>query len=121
MKKLCFILPLVVVAHISNAQLQDTKWTGILQLESPVEVVFDFKTDTLNAINNSDKTVIESMTYKATDSTFTVMKVSGQSECDNVPGTYRYSIRDNELTIAKLNDDCSDRYEVLNNTKFKRQ
>ncbi len=93
----------------------------MLHLESPAEVVFDFKTDTLNAINNSDQTVIESMTYKATDSTFTVMKVSGQSKCDNILGTNRYTIRDNELTIAKLNDNCSDRYEVLNNTKFKKQ
>ncbi len=121
MKTICFILALIVVAHISNAQLKNTKWTGMLQLESPVEVVFDFKTDTLNAINNSDKTVIESMTYKVTDSTFTIMKVSGQSECDNIAGTYKFTIKENELTIVKLNDECSDRYEVLNNTTYKKE
>ncbi len=121
MKKVCFILALILVAYISNAQLKNTKWTGMLQLESPVEVVFDFKTDTLNAINNSDQTVIESMTYKATDSTFTLMKVSGQSACDNIPGTYKFAIKDDELTIVKLNDDCSDRYEVLNNTTYKKE
>lgn len=61
------------------------------------------------------------MTYKQNDTTFTLKKIEGQSDCDNdVLGIYRFRVKDNQLSVQMLSDDCGDRAAVLQNTEWKK-
>ena len=54
------------------------------------------------------------MTYTATNSTFTLAKVSGQSDCDNATvAKYKYEIKNNGLLITLVEDACDDRAPYL--------
>ena len=115
MKKSLFCLVLLTLAAGSiKAQLANTKWKGILKLDDPVNVSFDFGKDTLTVLNLDAGEIIETMTFKATNSTFTLTMVSGQSDCDNsTTGRYSYSINDNTMTITLIEDACEDRGPYL--------
>jgi len=97
-----------------KAQLANTKWKGILKLENDVNVRFDFGKDILAVKNLDEGKLIETMTYKATKSTFTLVKITGQSDCDNsTPGKYKYSIKGNMLSISLVEDACEDRSNAI--------
>lgn len=79
-----------------------------------VNTRFEFGIDTLTVHNIDDHTVIETMTFTTTATMFTVIKVSGQSDCDNgTAGKYKYDINGNELSITLVEDACDDRSSVL--------
>ncbi len=59
------------------------------------------------------------MTYQHDDSSFTVFKTEGQSDCGNsMPGKYRYTIKGDSLMMELIKDDCYDRYNAIENTKW---
>ena len=59
------------------------------------------------------------MTYKHDDTSFTVLKIDGQSGCGNSsPGKYRYSIKGDSLMMELIKDDCYDRYNAIENTRW---
>jgi hypothetical protein len=115
MKKGLFcLLLLTVIAGSIKAQLANSKWKGVLKLDNPVNVSFDFGKDTLTVLNLDEGVIIETMNFKATNSTFTLIKVSGQSDCDNAtPGKYQYAIKENTMTITLIDDACDDRAPYL--------
>ena len=113
-KNLACLVFLVSVASVSNAQLSNSKWKGTLKIENDVNVSFEFGKDTLKVFNLADNSIIETMTYTATNSTFTINKISGQSDCDNAaPGKYKYETKQDALLITLLEDTCEDRSSVL--------
>lgn len=115
MKKSLFCLLLLTVLSCSlKAQLANTKWKGILKLENDVNVQFGFGKDTLVVRNLDDGSLIETMTYTATKSSFTLTKISGQSDCDgSTPGKYNYAIKGDVLSISLLDDACEDRSAAI--------
>jgi len=102
-----------------KAQLANSKWKGVLKLDNPVNVTFDFGKDTLTVVNLDDNSVIETMIYTATSSAFTLTKISGQSDCESsATGKYKYQIKDNSLLMTVDEDTCNDRAYYLNNLQL---
>jgi len=119
MKKIVISMLLILAVAVANAQLKNTKWKGTLQLDNPMDVILDFRTDTLLASTVQDGAVIETMSYSATDSTFSFQKISGQSDCsDSSKATYKFDIKENVLSVKTISDDCSGRSFYMTKTKW---
>jgi len=122
MKKSLFCLLITIVVSASvHAQLANTKWKGILALDNPVNVTFNFGKDTLSVYNIDENHVLETMTFTADKTTFTLLKVSGQSDCPtSTAGKYKYQIKDDKLLMMVVDDACNDRAPYLNNLQLVR-
>jgi hypothetical protein len=121
MKKITFLLLLAFAAVTTNAQLAKTKWKGTLQLDNPVDVIFDFGKDSLSVYTVAENSGLETMTYSAKDAVLSITKAYGQSDCDSqVTGKYKFEIKDDEMSLTLIADDCANRSAVLNNTKWKK-
>jgi hypothetical protein len=58
--------------------------------------------------------LLETSTYTIKDDIFTWKKVSGGSPCDTeTPGTWRYTIKNEEVTFTVIKDTCSVRSAML--------
>ena len=103
------------------AQLENTRWKTKLIIDNLINVIFDFKKDTASVYNLADSNVIETMSYTANDSSFTLLKIDGQSDCDNsTPGKYSFTIKNDSIFMKMISDDCDDRSSVINNTGWKK-
>ncbi len=121
MKKIIFIFLAYFATQAVSAQFSNKKFKGTLKLETDVEVVFNFKTDTLNVYRALDSANLETMVFTANDTLLTLKKVEGQSSCDvNTLGKYKYVLKGDDLTFILFADDCTDRSSVLDNTKWTR-
>lgn len=122
MKKHVICLLLITIVSTSlKAQLANSKWNGIIRINDNVNVTFDFGKDTLTVFNLDENSIIETMAYTATNSTFTLLKISGQSDCDDVTaGKYKYGIKDKTLVITLVEDPCGDRAPVLKDLRLTR-
>jgi hypothetical protein len=119
MKKIIFIFLAYFVTQAVSAQFSNKKFKGTLKLETDVEVVFDFRTDTLSVYRTQDSANLETMVYTANDTLLTIKKIEGQSACDvNTLGKYKYILKADELTFMLFADDCTDRSSVLDNTRW---
>ena len=122
MKKIIFIAFIAFISNSANAQLANSKWKGTLQLENPTDVVFDFRTDTLEAVVAEDNSSLELMKYSINDSVLSIQKISGQSECeDSYIAKYKFEINEDGLLLTVIEDTCMDRAGVLDNTKWVKQ
>jgi hypothetical protein len=121
MKKLIFI-PLISLFSFSlSAQLKNTRWKGTIKGDNSRNVILDFKKDTVTIYTVSDSEIVEIMTYSMNETSFTVNKVTGQSDCDNnTPGKYRFTIKSDKMSIALIKDACYDRSSALDTTKWTR-
>ncbi|GAB3021923.1 hypothetical protein [Spirosoma pulveris] len=109
----------------ANAQtknpLANTAWQGEVYLEQPANVVFTFKTDTVDMRLSDTKEIIETMTYTVKDDVMTWKKTSGGSPCDTQgSGRCRYTITNDALTLTVIQDDCEARASSLPGTPFKK-
>jgi hypothetical protein len=119
MKKIIFILLLSSASVTLHAQLKNTKWKGTIHSDNDIDVVFDYKSDTLEVTNIADSSNLETMTYTLKDSVLALQKVYGQSSCSLTgTGKYKFEIKDNLLSITLISDDCDDRSSALNNSKW---
>ena len=119
MKKLTILLLICFAAISANAQLANTSWKAKVTIDDTVTVVFDFGKDVLRVYRFANNAGIENMSYTSTDSTFTIKKIAGQSDCDNeVIGKYKYRIKGNTLSIKIISDPCDDRSHVIENTNW---
>ena len=113
------LLVITLVSGSIKAQLANSKWKGVLKLDNPVNVSFNFGKDTLTVLNLDENTVIETMIYTATSSTFALTKISGQSDCESSDtGKYRFQITNDVLLITLVEDDCDDRAPYIDNLKL---
>ena len=116
MKKITILALILFAAITTRAQLANTKWKGTLKIEEDVPAIFDFGEDTLKVVRFANNMPIEIMVYSVADSTITLKKTDGQSDCDNdVVGKYKFSVRNDVLSLKLLSDACDDRSSVLNN------
>ena len=119
MKQLLFAMLFIGATYFGNAQLANTKWKGVLVIsDDSVNVIFDFKQDSLVVMSADENEPIETMSCSYTADSFTIAKLSGQSDCGETPAIYTYTITNDKLTIAKKEDDCEDRYSVIDNTTY---
>jgi len=121
MKSILILLTAFIAASSVHAQLANSKWRGTLQLDNPVEVIFDFGNDSLKCVVAADNSELETMNFTVKDSVLTLKKLYGQSNCDNSAGKYKFAVKDTELTLWLMEDSCVDRSSVLDNTKWKKE
>lgn len=120
MKKNCFILLTTLLSNTIFAQLENTRWKATLQINGPLNTLMDFRKDTVLIYTVADSNLIERMTYTSDDTSFTLLKIDGQSDCYKEPGKYRFTITGDNLLLKLLADDCYDRYSVIQNTTWKK-
>jgi hypothetical protein len=102
-----------------KAQLANTKWKGTFQFDRPTDVVLEFKKDTVTAFMADDNSMLETMTYTVNDTSFTIQRVWGQSNCNNdSKGQYHFSIKEGVMYVKIISDDCDGRSIYLNNSKW---
>jgi len=121
MKKIMVLLLLISFIGLgTKAQVTNSKWKTTLQLDQPVDVVFNFSTDTLDVTNTSDNSSIETMKYTLKDTVLTIQKLYGQSQCDPATvGSYTCTINGDEMHLKVISDDCDDR-NVIADIKLNR-
>ncbi|CAN5230722.1 hypothetical protein BH11BAC5_BH11BAC5_52750 [soil metagenome] len=120
MKKNYSLLIAMALITSTFAQLQNTKWQTTLEINGSVSTILDFRKDTVLLYTVADSSMIERMIYTRDDTTFTLVKIDGQSECYNSPGKYAFTIKGDNLALRMLKDDCFDRYSVIQNTVWKK-
>lgn len=105
-----------------NAQFSNTKWKGVLDINGGMNVVFLFKSDTLNVVNAYDNSSLETMKYAVNGKVITLQKLYGQSQCDeSALGKYKYAIVKNEMKLSLISDDCYDRSNAVATLKLKKE
>lgn len=110
---------LIFTAIYTNAQLSHTRWKTTILLDAPKNVMFDFGKDTLTVYTIADSTLIETMKFTDKDHMLTMLKISGQSDCDNnTPGKYRYAIDHDTIQVTMISDSCLDRSSVVDGSKW---
>lgn len=82
------------------------------------DVVFDFGKDSLIAYIAVNNIPLEATIYTDNDQTLTIKKVYGQSTCEKILGKYKYEINKEEMVMTLVTDDCYDRSNGLNGTKW---
>jgi hypothetical protein len=121
MKKITFLLSISFIALGTHAQVTNSKWKATLQLDQPVDVVFNFSTDTLDVTNLADNSSLETMKYTLKDTVLTIQKLYGQSQCDPATvGSYTCTINGDEMHLKIISDDCGDRSNVIADIKLNR-
>lgn len=115
-------LILVFFATVSaNAQLSNTKWKGVLNIEGGINALFNFSNDTLDVINSENESM-ETMKYHIKDTLITFVKLYGNSQCDtSTPGVYKFQITANEMTLTLVSDSCADRSEAIGTMKLNKE
>jgi len=117
MKNCLFVFAVAFIHTSVSAQLENSRWKTTLQISNDaVNAIIDFRKDSILLYTVADSTMIETMTYSNNDSSFTLVRIDGQSECDNAPGKYKYAIRGDSLFMSLLDDACYDRSSVIENT-----
>lgn len=122
MKKIIILLLVFLVSFSVHAQLANTTWKGVLNIEGGMEAFFNFGNDTLEVFNASNKESMETMKYMVKDSLLTLQKIFGGSECDNsTPGNYKFEIKNDERTLSLLSDSCYIRSEAIGTIKLNKE
>ena len=105
-----------------NAQLSNSKWKGVLNIESGMNAIFSFSHDTLEVFNADTNESMETMKYSTKDSLLTLQKLFGSSQCDtSTPGVYKYQINNNEMTLTLVYDQCPDRSGAIGTMKLNKE
>jgi hypothetical protein len=119
MKKFVLIFIAFFAIALPHAQLTNSRWKSTVIIDAPVNAIFDFRKDTCMVYTVADSTMIETMIYSKDDTSFTLKKIDGQSDCDNnTPGKYRFKISNDILYLKMIADDCYDRSSVIDSTKW---
>ncbi len=121
MRKIFTTVIVIFIAFTSSAQLANTRWKGTLNVEGGLDVLFNFKNDTLDVSSAESGESLEAMKYTATDSVLTLVKLFGQSQCDSTPGNYKYTIVNKELTLSLISDECTDRSGAIGTMKLEKE
>lgn len=121
MRKHIGIFLFLFVAGVAQSQFTNTKWKGTLELDPAMDVLFDFRKDTVEVFNLADNSSLEIMQYTVKDSVLTLQKISGASDCDaSYVSKYKFRLKNDQFFLIKQDDDCDNRANVLNNTMWKR-
>jgi hypothetical protein len=118
MKKIIFFVLVCFTFISAKAQLTNTKWKATLYIPDSKDIIFDFRTDTVEAFSIEDSESLETMLYTVKDTILTLKKITGQSECDDtVVGKYKFEMKDDGMYVTMIEDNCTDRANALNNNQ----
>ena len=119
MKKVIFFVVATLSISFAFCQLKNTKWSGSLKGDNPRGAILDFGKDTLTVYSSTGSELIETMTYTTSGQTVTLIKINGQSDCDEAtPGTYQFSIKNDKVVFKLASDACTDRSSALDATEW---
>ena len=119
MKSIIFFSVVLLISFSANAQLAGTRWKGTIKGDNPRNVIMDFKNSEVIVYTVYDSQMVEKMTYTMDNSSFTLLKTEGQSDCDNnTPGKYKFGIKKDSMFVSLLADVCTDRSSALDATKW---
>jgi len=122
MNKMMITMIAIFMACSVNAQFSNTKWKGTLDIDGGMNVVFQFKSDTLNVVNAYDNTNLETMKYEVDGKIMTIKKLYGESQCsESTLGKYKYAIEKDEMKLNLISDDCYDRSNAIATLKLKKE
>lgn len=109
MKNSLLILVLFFISLSVNAQLAGTKWKGKVNIPKLTDVIFDFKNDVAD-VTTATGMPVESCSYIIKSDTITFKKIKGGSPCPvNSVFTVQYNIKNDQMSIMPLTDDCEGR------------
>jgi hypothetical protein len=112
--KIILSLVLVLLATASvKAQYENTSWKGIYMIPDPTELVLQFKQDTLLLNYFADGSNVETMNYTIKGDTLTMTKISGISPCEDIKGVYKLAIKNDQLFMTLIEDDCHERASAM--------
>ncbi len=113
MKRISLLTAIICLSiFTTKAQLANTKWQGTIgiPMQSGVQdfqATWDFGKDTLSVSYSGGKMLTDVMTYSEQNKVVTVQKVSGGVPCDNsAVGKFSYEIKNDQLVITKISDEC---------------
>jgi hypothetical protein len=118
------IILIILVSFVCMSAFAQTpmKWKGSLNLDSPTDVILNFKNGTCEAVRVADSQSIEIMKYTLSDTLLTLQKISGDSDCDSATiGKYKIEKKNINIRITLISDDCSDRSKSIDNTNWIKQ
>jgi len=111
---------LTATAQVKN-QLASTAWQGAVETSKVVDVVLRYGADTMTMYTVAGKRLLETMTYTMKGDSLTWKKVSGTSPCDTQAiGIYQVMIKNDEMVLKLLKDDCPLRSGALLLKPFKK-
>ncbi|MBD2757402.1 hypothetical protein [Spirosoma validum] len=111
---------LTATAQVKNP-LANTAWQGTVETSKVVDVVLRYGADTMRMYTVADKQLLETMTYTMKGDSLIWQKVSGTSPCDTQAiGIYQVVIKNEEMVLNLLNDDCRLRSGSLLPKPFKK-
>jgi hypothetical protein len=117
MKKLmavCFFVAATMFSS-NNASAQisalaNTTWVGTAYVPVELQVKLAFGIDTLKLVMADNNLVLETMTYRLSNDTLFIKKLSGNSPCEtDQEGVYKVAVKEKLFTIIPINDACADR------------
>ena len=115
MKKITLLTSIVCLTVLTaNAQLTNTKWKGMIRIPAdsvgtlkPFGVTWAFTKDTATVTYDDNVMEPEVMTYKTKGPQIMLKKVSGTVPCNNTDLlTCTYSIKNDQLFLTKVSDEC---------------
>jgi hypothetical protein len=118
MKKIALLTSIVSLSMLTaSAQLANTKWKGMIRIPAdsvgtlkPFGVTWAFTKDTATVTYDDNVMELEVMTYKAAGEKVMFKKVSGSVPCNNTDLlTCSYSIKNDQLLLKLVSDDCKPR------------
>ncbi len=100
-------------------QLNQTRWEGVLHVPEATAAEIEFKTDSLLIYVGGD--LVETNAYEVVGDTLKMRKLNGMSSCDTLTSHYRYTIKNDVLNLAAINDNCQERKGAFSSEGYKRK
>lgn len=99
----------------AQTPISNTKWKGHIEIPQALDIVLEFKNDSLIA-TSAEGMELEVMFFSQAKDTLRLRKLNGQSPCDyTVEGIYHLEWADSgdKLLLHIINDDCIDRAKSI--------
>lgn len=99
--------------------IYNTAWAGIAHVPTAQNVVLQFSGDDLNVLLKDQ--LIEQMKFTVSNDTLNISKKMGGSPCPvDSKGVYKYVIKDDQLEINYVSDECDSRQYNMTVSNFKK-
>ena len=116
-----FVIFLAVQSFAQNA-ISNSKWKSIFLIPHAVDVILDFKKDTLYLIIEPDQR-LGTLTFSHRNDTLTITKISGTSPCpEQSTGLYRieWLEKGEKFLLHGISDECEGRIGIFTTNPYER-
>lgn len=121
--KIFLITALLILFSCNKAKpinpIYNTAWAGIANVPTAQNVVLQFSGDDINVLLKDQ--LIEQMKFTVSNDTLNISKKMGGSPCPiDSKGVYKYVIKDDQLEINYVSDECDSRQYNMTVSNFKK-